>query len=211
MRRDGGARITLPRTADERADALRLLEEMAHWLCRSGFARPPGDAGASIEIREEVEAREFCDAWRLPDQVIEDLRLRPGRMDDLLEDGVELDLIERVTRRMERRPAPLLLDPPRWSAFRTCRVEIETGGRPGIVVSDSAGRRYSLPGGDAAAAGRLLVALREEELALVVGRHRAELLPGLLWPELRDEEDDDHRQKRRPRARGRKGGGMPRR
>lgn len=211
MRRDGGARITLPRSADDRADALRLLEEIAHWLCRSGFARPPGDAGTPTEIREEAEAREFCDAWRIPDRVIEELRRAPGRMDDLVEAGIEPEMIERVCRRMERRPAPRLLDPPPWSAFRSCQAQIETGGRAGILVTDGVGRRYSLPGTDAATAGRLLGALRVEEVGLVLEHHRVGLLPGLLWQELRDEEDDDHRDKQRPRPRGRESDGMRRR
>lgn len=193
QRADGGALITLPHGGDERASARWLLEELAHWLCRSGYSLPPADSAQLAEHAEEAEARVFCDSWTIPDSFIHALRSR-GRADVdaalLWDDEVDPAQLERVARRMERRPAPELHEPPAWSALRRASVEIEVGSAERVIATLGTDR-YSFPSPGGRSVARFVTgalgALRPDEWALAFRAQRAWLTP-LLWAEIVDDE-----------------------
>lgn len=181
-RSDGGAAITLPAGLDERREAAFLLEEIAHWLCRSGL-RPPSPVWAGQASRWNLDERR--EAAEEDEAALFSAMFVLGGAADLEPDGepfVERSELHRRLPRLAALREDLFSgccrrrEPPRWSAARDFRVEVRrcrlhsrlraiprAGGAGGYIelLPDEA----RLAGAAGELAGSLL-ALREEELRL---------------------------------------------
>lgn len=205
-RRDGGARIVVPVLQDEWQEALFLLEEVGHFLCRAGLLLPPINPARATpgemtldelrELDEEHEARRFSDAFRLPPDLI--LRLgHDWEVWDVMEVAhADRETMDRRCRQVADLPRPLRFNPEAWSAWQRYRVRFQPHNRyPQILVAPvEEGPAFSWPLSEHQFSAALrqvhldLAALRPEELAL---KYRDERLGpcrevALSWKELEE-------------------------
>lgn len=136
-RPNGNAEIYLPRISDEREDALSLIEEVAHWFCRSGGPPPP--LGMPLdrhrETSEEAEAAAFSAAWFLSDEAISACR-DEGEFWALVEEtGVPESVVARAMDRWRSGGSTNDLGGlPGWSALHTHSVVVRRGVATTLLV-----------------------------------------------------------------------------
>lgn len=172
-RRNGGASILLPILADERAESLLLIHEIAHFLCQGGpgFA-PCGMVPKHWASKEETEAHRFAEAFLLPPRVVTALDTDEEAAEVLMVAGLDRAALHRRLEAVENWVAPT--GPLAWSSWGHFRVERNTTNLTDVVeISDrNSAWEAHLPG-ETDPSGLLfdLLALRPEELRLKYDQH----------------------------------------
>lgn len=171
---DGKSTISLPVYGSDSATAAMLLEELAHWFCRSRTAIPQG-VGAMDRYREsgeEVEAAGFSAAWLLPDEVLSACR-DENELWSMVDEGnvSEQILTTALDRWRERRTVWLGDRLPGWSALNTHSIIVRRGVNITLLIQGPHVDAELPVGEDPDQAIRWemgrLAALREDEAPLV--------------------------------------------